>query len=100
MGLALTGASGGEEGESLEGSKRVGDAKQEGMTNSSVFSLLTVPNESLFRERLRASSVWEMNSTCSKGPFVKEMPKKCMVLSQAMQVLNEECQYMVFRLQH
>lgn len=74
----------------------VGETKQEGMTNSNILSLLTVSNESLFWDQLRDSSVWEINSTCSKGPFVKEMPKKLMVLSQAMQVLNEECQYMVF----
>lgn len=77
----------------------MGDTRQEGMTDSSILSLLTVSNESLFWERLRESSVWEINSTCSKGPFVKEMPKKFMVLSQAMQVSNEECQYMVFCLQ-
>jgi len=78
---------------------RVGETRQEGMTNSNIFFFLRVSNESLFGEQLRDSSVWEINRTCSKGPFVKGMPKKFMVLSQAMQVLNEECQYMVFCLQ-
>lgn len=93
----------------VEGSSGVGGtwihgvSKREGITASNTLSnlspFLTVSNESLFWEQKRDSTVWEINSTCVTGLFVREMPKEFMFSSQAIHVLKEHCQYMLFCLQ-